>query len=103
MVKRGTVLLATVLFAVVALSSRGFAARLSYPLASASYYEVGDVLRLPPSFRNHCSYDESRGRYFCSNHCGWNYQVYYCSGASFGCCHVGAGYCGWDGLLRCQP
>jgi len=58
---------------------------------------------LPPRFRNHCSYDVTQGRYYCSDHCGVDYQFYYCSPRSFGCCHVGVGYCGWDGLLRCRP
>jgi hypothetical protein len=26
----------------------------------------------------------------------------YCSEASFGCCHVGRGYCDPSGLLRCH-
>lgn len=62
-----------------------------------------DPATLPPRFHNHCSYDPWRGRYYCSNHCGIDYQFYYCSPASFGCCHPGRGYCGWDGELRCAP
>ena len=58
---------------------------------------------IPLRFRNHCSFDPWRGRYYCANHCGLDYQFYYCSPASFGCCHPGYGYCGWDGLLRCAP
>jgi hypothetical protein len=60
-------------------------------------------LSLPPQFRNHCSYDRFSHRYLCSNHCGFDYQFYYCQPESFGCCHIGRGYCGWDGLLRCSP
>jgi hypothetical protein len=58
---------------------------------------------LPPRFRNHCSYDVTHGRAYCSDHCGSDYQFYYCSPMSFGCCHIGVGYCDWDGLLRCRP
>ena len=70
------------------------------PLLFADWQEPLD---LPPRFRNHCSFDISRGRYYCSDHCGFDYQFYYCSRDSFGCCHIGLGYCGWDGLLRCRP
>jgi hypothetical protein len=58
---------------------------------------------LPPRFRNHCSYDVTHGRWYCSNHCGIDYQFYFCSPASFGCCHPGYGYCDWKGYLRCAP
>jgi hypothetical protein len=58
---------------------------------------------LPPVFRNHCRYDAFSGRFYCENHCGSDYQFYYCSRASFGCCRLGRGYCGWNGALRCAP
>jgi hypothetical protein len=61
---------------------------------------------LPRRFRNHCSYDGYGGyggRSYCSDHCGSDYQFYYCSHASFGCCRVGSGYCDWSGFLRCHP
>lgn len=61
-----------------------------------------DPWLLPREFRNHCFCD-SHGRYYCSNHCGADYAFYYCSRTSFGCCHVGKGYCDRDGLLRCRP
>jgi len=48
-----------------------------------------------------CRYFTARP--FCSDHCGNNYQFYYCSEASFGCGHLGRGYCDWNGLLRCHP
>ena len=35
-------------------------------------------LSLPPHFRNHCSYDRFSHRYLCANHCGIDYQFYYC-------------------------
>ena len=57
---------------------------------------------LPPRFRNHCRVDGWHAPY-CSDHCGWGHQFYYCSDASFGCCHVGRGYCDWRGSLRCAP
>ena len=58
---------------------------------------------LPPRFRNHCRYDPLRGRSYCANHCGPDYQFYFCSQESFGCCHAGYGYCDWKGHLRCAP
>ncbi len=58
---------------------------------------------LPPRFRNHCAADAFSGRSYCSDHCGFNYQFYFCSRQSFGCCRVGFGYCDWTGLLRCAP
>jgi len=58
---------------------------------------------LPRRFRNHCVYDADPGRSYCSNHCGFDYQFYYCSRDSFGCCRIGFGYCDWSGLLRCHP
>ena len=59
--------------------------------------------QLPPRFRNHCALENFTSRPYCSNHCGIDYQFYYCSEASFGCCHVGHGYCDWNGVLRCHP
>ena len=58
---------------------------------------------LPPRFRNHCTYENFTGRPYCSDHCGIDYQFYYCSEGSFGCCHLGHGYCDFNGLLRCHP
>jgi len=48
---------------------------------------------LPPRFRNHCTFEDFTGRPYCSDHCGIDYQFYYCSDASFGCCRLGRGYC----------
>jgi len=59
--------------------------------------------QLPPPFRNHCMVENFTARPYCSNHCGADYQFYYCSPASFGCCHLGHGYCDWNGVLRCHP
>jgi hypothetical protein len=84
--------------------------------ASASFISRPDALadiiiradwqfpqQLPPRFRNHCRYEYFTARPYCSDHCGSDYQFYYCSEASFGCCHLGRGYCDWSGLLRCHP
>jgi hypothetical protein len=57
---------------------------------------------LPPRFRNHCTIDAFSGRPVCSNHCGSDYEFYYCSTLSFGCCRIGSGYCDWSGFLRCH-
>ncbi len=57
---------------------------------------------LPRRFRNHCHFD-GKGRFYCSNHCGLDYQFYFCTRASFGCCRPGFGYCDWKGHLRCAP
>jgi hypothetical protein len=62
-----------------------------------------DPGQLPSRFRNHCAVENFTARPYCSNHCGGDYQFYYCSEQSFGCCHLGHGYCDWDGLLRCHP
>jgi hypothetical protein len=62
-----------------------------------------DPWQLPRRFRNHCRYDYFTPRPYCSDHCGADYQFYYCSEASFGCCHLGRGYCDWRGFLRCYP
>jgi hypothetical protein len=59
--------------------------------------------QLPARFRNHCAYERFTARPYCSNHCGRDYQFFYCSDASFGCCHLGRGYCDWSGMLRCHP
>jgi hypothetical protein len=58
---------------------------------------------LPRRFRNHCAFDNFSGRPYCSDHCGIDYQLYFCSGISFGCCHVGHGYCDFSGVVRCYP
>jgi hypothetical protein len=60
-------------------------------------------LSLPPRFRNHCAIDAASGRPYCSDHCGFDYQFYYCTQHSFGCCRIGFGYCDWRGQLRCHP
>lgn len=68
------------------------------PLIRADWQEPQS---LPPRLRNHCLGDSFRGPY-CSDHCGVEYQVYYCSRGSSGCCRLGFGYCDWNGVLRCR-
>jgi hypothetical protein len=58
---------------------------------------------LPPRYRNHCSFNVTRARYYCSDHCGSDYQFFYCSKQSYGCCGIGLGHCDWRGFLRCNP
>ncbi len=60
-------------------------------------------LSLPPRFRSHCAIDFFSGRPYCSNHCGIEYQFYYCTPRALGCCRIGFGYCDWYGQLRCHP
>ena len=56
---------------------------------------------LPRRLQNHCGYHN--GNFICEDHCGIDYQVYYCSPAATGCCHIGRGYCDGYGNLRCSP
>jgi hypothetical protein len=56
---------------------------------------------LPPRFRTNCSIQN--GRFYCAYRCGFGYEFFYCSAASFGCCHVADGYCDYRGFLRCRP
>jgi hypothetical protein len=58
---------------------------------------------LPRRFRNHCTIAPDSGRPYCSDHCGLDYQFYFCSRESFGCCRPGFGYCDWNDILRCHP
>jgi hypothetical protein len=92
------------LFAFVGFSSPCIATQNSLPagglLVAVDWQEPA---LLPPQFRNHCAIDRLSGRPYCANHCGTSYQFYYCSQASFGCCHLGRGYCDWNGHLRCAP
>jgi len=88
---------------VVAASVRA-AAPPAGPLSASPVIEVDwqGPLSLPPRFRNHCAIDSASGRPFCSDHCGFEYQFYYCTQQSFGCCRIGFGYCDSRGLLRCH-
>jgi hypothetical protein len=85
--------------------SGAFAGEVNFSPAGGSFIQADwqDPSALPPRFRNHCSFDLNHGVSYCANHCGIDYQFYYCTAASFGCCHRGRGYCDWDGFLRCAP
>jgi hypothetical protein len=90
----------------------GFVASVSTSIAGEQSYRPvdrpvtwigwGTPESLPPWFRNHCGADWWHGPY-CADHCGAGYQFYYCSNVAFGCCHLGLGYCDWQGSLRCAP
>jgi hypothetical protein len=87
-------------FASASIANAGSPLSASWPWFQAD--QQGPSL-LPLRFRNHCYFDSTHGRYYCANHCGSDYQFYYCSKRSFGCCYIGFGYCGSDGALRCRP
>jgi hypothetical protein len=78
---------------------------LTYPQARQPIVAVDwqGPMSLPPRFRNHCHYDVNHGAWSCSDHCGIDYQFYFCSPASFGCCRTNYGYCDWKEQLRCAP
>ncbi|MGC1778601.1 MAG: hypothetical protein WBB34_11685 [Xanthobacteraceae bacterium] len=88
------------LLALICLASgqAGVAAEQPVVLADWQYPD-----RLPERFRNHCSNEYFTGRQYCADHCGSGYQFFYCSEGSFGCCHLGRGYCDIHGILRCSP
>jgi hypothetical protein len=100
-----TLVFAFALFGFVAVASDSDAAPPILLPAGAALIQVDwqGPLSLPPRFRNHCVVDVLSGRPYCSDHCGFDYQFYFCSRQSFGCCRVGYGYCDWTGLLRCAP
>lgn len=64
-------------------------------------YSLAPLPLLPRRFINHCGFWQ--GHYICADHCGPDYQVFYCGRFSFGCCHIGRGYCDDDGRLHCTP
>ena len=64
-------------------------------------YSWGALPLLPLRYQNHCGLSD--GHYVCADRCGVDYQVYYCSAAAVGCCHVGFGYCDGAGHMRCMP
>jgi hypothetical protein len=64
-------------------------------------YGWGAMPLLPRQHQNHCG--SYQGHYVCADHCGVDYQIYYCSRTATGCCHLGEGYCDSSGKLRCMP
>jgi hypothetical protein len=100
--------LRAVIFAIVgfvASASAGLAGEMNLAAADGAvlFVDWQGPEQLPPRFRNHCTFENFTSRPYCSDHCGVEYQFYYCSPASFGCCHLGHGYCDWNGVLRCHP
>jgi hypothetical protein len=102
---RGLLALFVVACGLLAPSLCAAAVPMTGPLPATSVVEADwqGPLSLPPRFRNHCAIDFFSGRHYCSNHCGIDYQFYYCTSRSFGCCRVGFGYCDGYGHLRCHP
>jgi len=79
-----------------------FANEAAGPVKDASLVFVGSRQSVRLRSPGHCSYDPTHGYYYCSNHCGADYEFYFCSPRSFGCCHIGVGYCDYLGFLRCH-
>jgi hypothetical protein len=71
------------------------------PAVAQFSYRPAAMPLLPRQHWNHCGFHD--GHYVCADHCGADYQVYYCSSNATGCCHVGLGYCDAAGRLRCAP
>ena len=94
------------LLAVLAFSASAFLAHEPRYTATAKPHVLvdwQDPQVLPRQFRNHCRLDPVSSRYYCSDHCGSDYQFYYCSRQAFGCCLAGRGYCDGDAQVRCAP
>jgi len=91
----------TIVFALALVGPRlVLAGGLNYTPLIAADWQPPEAL--PRAFRNHCHFDGA-GRFYCSNHCGLDFQFYFCTPVSFGCCRPGFGYCDWKGHLRCAP
>ncbi len=71
------------------------------PAVEQFSYNWAAMPLLPRRYANHCGY--YNGHLTCADHCGADYQIYYCSPTAAGCCHVGRGYCDGTGRLRCSP
>jgi hypothetical protein len=71
------------------------------PVVEQFTYSFVAMPLLPRRLQNHCGY--FRGHFICADHCGLDYQVYYCSNVSTGCCHIGKGYCDELGHVNCSP
>ncbi|HMA70458.1 MAG TPA: hypothetical protein VKP67_03050 [Xanthobacteraceae bacterium] len=99
-----TLMLGAALFAAMAATSEAseHAVRRSYSSAIEQFsYGWGAMPPLPRRYQNHCGGRD--GHYICADHCGADYQIYYCSRTVTGCCHIGEGYCDYTGKLRCMP
>jgi hypothetical protein len=70
------------------------------PVVAQFSYSPTALPPLPVRHQNHCGFVS--GHYVCADHCGVDYQVYYCPASASGCCHVGYGYCDGAGQLRCM-
>jgi hypothetical protein len=79
---------------------RGTALRYSPAVEQFTYYG-GAMSLLPRRYQNHCGLYYQH--FICLDRCGPEYQIYYCSKASNGCCLSGHGYCDGAGHLRCGP
>jgi hypothetical protein len=71
------------------------------PAVAQFSYSWAATPLLPRRLQNHCGY--VNGHFICADHCGVDYQVYYCPNTASGCCHIGLGYCDSAGRLRCGP
>jgi hypothetical protein len=71
------------------------------PAVEQFSYSWAALPALPRRLQNHCGY--YNGHFICADHCGADYQVYYCPATASGCCHIGLGYCDVGGRLRCSP
>jgi hypothetical protein len=71
------------------------------PAVEQFTYYGGAMPLLPRRYQNHCGLYYQH--FICLDHCGPEYQIYYCSKASTGCCRSGHGYCDGDSHLRCGP
>jgi hypothetical protein len=96
------VLVLSLLFSIAASFCPAIASEFA-PVGAVVHIDWQDPAQLPPRFRNHCGIENFTSRPYCSDHCGADYQFYYCSELSFGCCRLGHGYCGFNGVLRCHP
>jgi hypothetical protein len=94
------VLVSLGMLASAAMAGNGSEPRYSPALEQFTYSGIAMPL-LPRRYQNHCGF--YYGHFICLDHCGLDYQVYYCSRASTGCCHAGHGYCDEAGHLRCGP
>ena len=95
----GAALLAAMATACAASEQR--AERRHPPAVEQFTYSWAAMPSLPRRHQNHCGYRD--GHYVCADHCGVDYQIYYCSRTATGCCRVGHGYCDDTGKLRCSP